>query len=88
MDDAILQYLKSIDDRTARIETNFTTAMQNHQEDDDVKHGEMRKDIDSLLSSRTAARAGLTVLTLGGTGGAAKLGLLDKIASILGGTGS
>lgn len=87
-EDAILQYLKSIDARTGRMETSITATMQKHQEEDDAKHGEMRKDIDSLLTSRTAARAGITALALGGTGGAAKLGFLDKIISMIGGQAS
>lgn len=76
-DKAILQYVKSIDERTGRIETAFTTVLT-----------EMKKDIDSLKDSRTAARAGLAALILGSTGGAAKLGLLDKFISMFGGTSS
>lgn len=73
-EDAVLSYLKSVDDRTARMEQKIDNGFENL--DGRVK---------SLENSRTAARAGLTVLTLGTTGGAAKMGLLDKIMTIFGG---
>lgn len=72
--DAILTYLKSIDERGARTEKMMTATLEKHDER-----------IKSLETSRTAARAGMAALALGGTGGAAKLGFLDKIAGIFGG---
>jgi hypothetical protein len=73
-DDALLELVKSIDGRTARMETAMTTTLEKH--DDRIK---------SLETSRTAARAGMTVLALGSTTGAAKMGFLDKVIGIFGG---
>lgn len=87
-DDPILTYLQSIDARTARMETAFTAALTDHRKEDDAIHDELRKDLDSLKTSRTAARAGLAALALGGGTGAAKLGFLDKIVSMFGGGGT
>lgn len=87
-DDPILTYLQSIDARTARMEDAFTAALTDHKKENAVEHDEMRKDLDSLKTSRTAARAGLAALALGGTGGAAKLGFLDKVLGMLGGGGT
>jgi hypothetical protein len=81
-DEAILQLVKSIDDRTARMETSINLTLQKHKEDDEIKHDEFDRRFKSLETSRTAARAGLAALALGGTGGAAKMGFLDKLISI------
>lgn len=83
--DVILLYVKSIDERTARMETSITAAIKAHIEDDDIRYEKMDDRLKSLETSRVAARTGLTVLALGGTGGAAKLGFLDKIVSLFGG---
>ncbi len=80
--ETILQYIKSIDDRTVRIESVITTAMQIHQQADDTKHDIIDKRIKSLENSRTAARATLIGAATAGTGGAAKLGMLAKITSL------
>lgn len=85
-DDPMLQYMKSIDDRMGRMETAITTAFTNHQNDDDKKHEDFDVRLKSLETSRTAARAGMAALALGGTGGAAKLGFLDKIISMINGS--
>ncbi len=87
-DDPVLIYLQSIDARTARMEAAFSAAITDHKKEDDVVHDELRKDIDSLKTSRTAARAGIAALVLGGGTGAAKLGFLDKIVSLFGGGGT
>ncbi len=84
-DDVILQYVKSIDERTARMESTMTTAMQIHQQNDTAKHDEIDTRLKSLETSRTAARAGMAALALGGGTGAAKLGLLAKITGLFGG---
>lgn len=70
----ILEFVKSIDDRTARMEDKMDTA-----------HGKLDERVKSLETSRTAARAGMAALALGGTGGAAKLGFLDKVMTLFGG---
>jgi hypothetical protein len=85
MADELLEFVKSIDARTQRMETAITTTMQKHQDDDDDKHEKLDVRIKSLETSRTAARAGLVALTVGGGGGAVKLGFLDKVISIFGG---
>lgn len=87
-DEAILGYVKSIDERTARMETAFTTTLQNQKKESDDKHKESDGRIKSLENSRLAARAGLAALTLGGTTGAAKAGLIDKVVSMFSGGGS
>lgn len=69
--EAMLQYVKSIDERTARMETSLNTTLETHD-----------KRLSSLETSRTIARTGLATLALGGTGGAAKLGMLDKLMSL------
>lgn len=73
-DDVILEYVKSIDARGARMEEAVNKILTDH--DSRLK---------SLETSRTAARAGMTALVLGGTGGAAKAGMLDKLLSLFGG---
>ncbi len=84
-DEIILQYVKSIDERTARIESSMTTAMQIHQAADNEKHEEYDKRIKSLENSRTAARAGMTALAVGGGTGVAKLGVIGKLIGMFGG---
>lgn len=85
-DEIILQYVKSIDERTARIESNMTTAMQIHQTQDNEKHDEFEGRIKSLENSRLTARVGITALALGGGTGVAKLGLIGKFMSMFGGS--
>lgn len=85
MADELLEFVKSIDARTQRMETAMTITMQSHQKDDDDKHEKIDGRIKSLENSRTAARAALVVATVGGTSGAAKVGLLDKLVSMFGG---
>lgn len=85
MADELLEFVKSIDARTQRMETTLNTTMQKHQDDDDKKHEDVDKRIRSLENSRLAARAGLTAMVVGGTGGAAKLGFLDKLMTMFGG---
>lgn len=72
-DEAILGYVKSIDERTARMEVAQAKVTDSHD-----------KRIKSLENSRTAARAGLTALTIGGGTGAAKAGMLGKVLGIFG----
>lgn len=85
-DEIILSYVKSIDERTARMETSMTTAMQIHQQADNAKHDEIDGRLKSLEISRAKGRAGLAAIALGGTGAGAKLGLIGKLASLFGGT--
>lgn len=74
---AILQSVKSMDDRTARMEQKIDDGFEKLD-------GRVR----SLETSRTAARAGLAALAVGGTGAGAKLGILDKVMSMFGGGGT
>lgn len=74
-DETILQYLKNIDDRTTRMEDKQDAVNTDHD-----------KRLKSLENSRTATRAGIAALTIGGGTGAAKAGLVDKIISMLGGS--
>ena len=76
----LLQYVKSIDERTGRIETAITGALKDHQEKDEIKHDEFEKRISSVEKFRMVATL-LGISALGG-GGAAKMGALDKIISM------
>jgi hypothetical protein len=82
----LLQYVKSIDERTGRIETAVTDALTAHQEKDDGIHEEIQKKINGLEKFRLVATFG--ALSLIGGSGAAKLGALDKIISIFTSTGA
>ena len=76
----LLQYVKSIDERTGRIETAVTSALKEHQDKDEVKHAEFEKKIGSLEKFRMIATlAGLSLLS---GGGAIKAGMLEKITSL------
>lgn len=79
--ETILQYVRSIDDRTARMEIAQTATMQNHQKDDDKKHESVDERVKSLENSRLAARVGLASIALGGAGGAVKMGAIEKLLS-------
>lgn len=73
-EEAILGYLRSIDDKTTRMETSFGTVTKDQE-----------KRIRSLENSRTAQRVAVATLSIGGTTGAAKVGLVGKITALLGG---
>lgn len=74
-ENALLEMVKSIDARTERLETKF-----------DLRHDNTDGRLKSLETSRTAARAGMAGLAIAGTGGAAKMGIIDKLMSVLGGS--
>lgn len=69
--DAMLEFVKSIDTRTARIEETVNQIRSGH--DDRIK---------SLETSRAATRAGIAALAIGGTGAGAKLGMIDKLMGL------
>lgn len=84
-EDAILIYVKSIDERTARMETAMTKGMADHQNDDNIKHEKLAKRIGSLEFSRKAIRVAAVSFIAGGAGGAVKLGWVDKLISLISG---
>ena len=87
-DDVILQYVKSIDEKTTRIETAVTLALTSHQADDNNKHGKIHERLDSLERTRFGARICVGTMTLGGTGfGMHQLGMIDKFLHALSGPG-
>lgn len=74
-DEAILWYVKSIDERTARMEISQDKITESHD-----------KRISSLENSRKIQRAVIGASTLGGSAAGAKVGIVDKILSIWGGS--
>ena len=74
-DDAIVEYVRSIDKNLAALNIAVTKRIDAHQKEDDDKHAEVDKKINVI-------QLGL-VFTIA-AGGAAKLGILDKVLSALG----
>lgn len=74
-DDAIVEYVRSIDKNLAALNIAVTKRIDDHQKDDDEKHDAVDKKINVL-------HLGL-VFTIA-AGGAAKMGLLDKVLTVLG----
>jgi hypothetical protein len=81
----LLQYVRSIDERTTRIEEALTTGMQIHQKDDNEQHEKIKSRLDSLeISKKILVRSTVALGVIGSTGTFAKLGLIEKILTVLG----